>query len=279
MCVSPNASIMLPYLRRSPQSPPKRALILGNPTRDLPHASAEAQAISPLFETSDLFTGPAATSRVLSQRLARKYDVIHVASHCTVNPIEPALSRLHLADGTIPALELDQVSADTRLVTLSGCDTGAQRHHRGNELIGPVRVLLHARVPAVLASHWPASDFSTALLMEDFYEEWQRGRSMAEALSIARGKLRRLSCDEAIARCKAWLNAPGNTQIVSEIEDEIERLKTRSAAATVRAPGNDQREKLKIIRNARGQAEHDHTTPAFDDPYLLAPFTLIGDWR
>nr|WP_237683554.1 CHAT domain-containing protein [Nocardiopsis sinuspersici] len=280
MCVSPNASIMLPYLSRTPQPPPRRALILGDPMGNLPHASAEAQAISPLFGKSDLFTGSTARSQNLLQRVKQKeYDVVHLACHCTVNYDQPALSRLHLADGEFPVLDLDQIPASTRLVTLSGCGTGTQRHRRGNELVGPARVLLHSRVSAVLISHWTVNDFSTALLMEDFYQEWQQGHSIAEALSIARGKLRRLSCSDAIARCKAWLDAPGNEKIASQIESEITRLEARSAAAKLSTATNDPREHIRIMRAALQQSQHDRTTPAFDNPYHLASFTLIGDWR
>jgi len=58
----------------------------------------------------------------------------------------------------------------TRLVVLSGCQTGVEQQYRGEGAVGLAYPFLGAGVPLVVASLWAVDSESTAELMIDFHE-------------------------------------------------------------------------------------------------------------
>ncbi len=81
-----------------------------------------------------------------------------------------------------------KIEAD--LVVLSACETGRGDVESAEGLIGLTRAFLVAGADRVLCSLWRVDDAATRALMEKFYEEWNKGRSMSEALDAARAHVR-----------------------------------------------------------------------------------------
>ncbi|MEL6612151.1 MAG: CHAT domain-containing protein, partial [Bacteroidota bacterium] len=95
-------------------------------------------------------------------------------------------------EGTLTAEELVGLDlSDTRLVTLSACDTGRGREVTGQGVMGLRASLFAAGAETLLLSLWKVDDEATALLMEAFYRGlWSEGLAPAAALSQAQAVVR-----------------------------------------------------------------------------------------
>lgn len=173
----------------------KSALILANPSNDLPFAEEEAEKVSRRFNNDVYcFKGEEASFHKLSEY--NESDVVHLACHGYFRGDEPLFSHLELADKDnekafhyLP--DLFNLRLKTSLVTLSGCETGLSRFTTGDELIGISRAFFYAGTLSLLASHWKVNDKSTAILMDRFYEAIvNKAKNKTEALKIAMQELK-----------------------------------------------------------------------------------------
>ncbi len=155
----------------------------------LTFASQEARAIAELYQTEPL-AGSKATETAFRAR-AGQSDIIHLAAHGELNPVQPLFSRIMLGkdslnDGSLEVHEvygLDLKEAD--LVVLSACDTQLGPLSRGDDFVGLSRAFLSAGAPAVVATLWPVDDQATGFLMTRFYANLSGGMSTAASLSAA----------------------------------------------------------------------------------------------
>ena len=72
------------------------------------------------------------------------------------------------------------------LVTLSACNTGTGKLHKGEGVMSLSRAFAYAGCPSIITSLWQAQDRSTATLMKYFYEYLSEGKNKAEALTLAK---------------------------------------------------------------------------------------------
>ena len=105
------------------------------------------------------------------------YEIVHFAGHAIASQENPNYSALILAppaDGSasgalysheIAALDL----ANTRLVVLAACDTGAGPIRGREGVLSLARAFLGAGVPAVVQSLWAADDEASEDLFKIFY--------------------------------------------------------------------------------------------------------------
>jgi CHAT domain-containing protein len=189
---APSVSILL-GLKRAPGISGGRLLAVGDP--DLVSVRSEVEAIAKLFP---------GRSQVVIDELAREkdikvwlrdFDVIHLAVHGNFDAGEPMLSYLTLArgageDGKLTAAEMFGLALDkSRLVVLSGCETGRAEATHGNEILGMVRALMYAGAGTLVLSHWKVDSEATALWMQTFYETAVSG-SIPEAARAALVKVK-----------------------------------------------------------------------------------------
>jgi CHAT domain-containing protein len=169
-------------------------------------AGPELQAIARLFPAgaSTVITDGASEDD-LKARLGGAH-VVHLALHGQFNATEPMLSHLNLAaggkdDGRLTAAEMFALPlTNSRLVVLSGCETGRAEASRGNELQGMARALIYAGAPAMLLSQWRVDSESTALWMQTFYQS-ALSRSIPAA---ARDALIRVKANPAYRHPYYW---------------------------------------------------------------------------
>jgi len=244
---APSATVLLDYCQAKPASHGRSGLVISYGP-DLPHLEQEAAAVA--ARLGGAWLAGHAAQRNAAMREAGQHALIHFACHGRFDPADPLASGLDLADGRLIAADiLRGWRLNAALVTLSGCETGQSRVHRGDELIGLTRAFIAAGTPSVLVSLWPVADISTRLLMERFYDRLLAAATPAAALADAQRYLMRLSTSEL----RADLLAGG--WAADAIEAEIARL---PAGAGTSWP-----------------AEPDYKHP-LAHPYYWAPFMVIG---
>lgn len=171
--------------RRTPGSEARRATVFGDPTYDLAHTVGEAEKVAAFLGVSPLLRYEASRARWLDSMSVS--DIIHYAGHARFDETDPLASCLFLNDGPLTARDLfGTAGAALRLVTLSGCQTGVNRIHAGDELLGLTRALLYAGASSLLLTLWPIFDRTSAALMIEFYDRWlNRGELKVDALRHA----------------------------------------------------------------------------------------------
>ena len=181
-------------------------LALGNPiTRDpynLPDSPQEVQSLTQIFPGSLSYIGNAATLDQFKTQ-APRFPFLHLATHRCFQPEGCCLpnspncrkpNRVDLKPNTIlfADRELDIADAallglqNTRLLTLSACQTAMQANSNGEEISGVAYVFERAGAQAVMASLWSVSDSATKDLMVQFYQNINKGMSKNEALRQAK---------------------------------------------------------------------------------------------
>jgi CHAT domain-containing protein len=198
ICVAgiPNLRALGAVQRRGTELSPGRVLVVADPAGGasgaLPFAQAEARAILRHRPASTLLTGGEATRAAVLRELPG-CAVVHFSCHALSDPGQPLNSGVLLASGKwlrvhdILRLPLES----TPLVILSACQTGGIGLTAPDEGVGLPAAFLQGGASGVIASTWPVTDDSTALLMARFHDELGRGRGdPPEALSQAQSWLR-----------------------------------------------------------------------------------------
>jgi CHAT domain-containing protein/tetratricopeptide (TPR) repeat protein len=186
-------------------------LSIGDPTFDLAAhpdlpplraAEREAREVAALYQRHTILPGPEAIKeRVLSDM--RSAEVIHFAGHYVMDESSPLLSKMLLAGGKgssaggerdpdLSTFEIIRQRLDrTRLVVLSGCQTGLDRYYDGEGPVGLTRAFIEAGVPQVVASQWPVDSDATAGLMVNFHRNRRSGLNTFESLRKAQAEMLR----------------------------------------------------------------------------------------
>jgi CHAT domain-containing protein len=203
----------------------------------------------------------------LSDCLASKAQVVHIASHFLLEPGNMALSRLLLGNGdTLTLADIrSKASLDFKgldILTLSACNT-ASGYVKGDgaEVEGFGEIVQGRGASAVLASLWPVDDSSTSALMREFYRlRYTEGMGKAEALRGAQAAVMRSGPGGAPGAERA----PGTENRGAALGS--------SAAGSADSGGTG--------NGATGSASPPRWTgTGWSHPYFWAPFVLMGNWR
>ncbi|MFF4318049.1 CHAT domain-containing protein [Streptomyces sp. NPDC001568] len=166
-----SARLLCEVAARPPAPHTGTALIVGNPTGDLPYAGEEADALQRLFYPHGQYLGlrtgdgePGQVAAWLRER-ADEGAVLHLACHGTVEENRPRSSYLALKGGELTAEELaGAVHGRLGLVVLAACRS--QVSGRGhNEAYSLSTAFLVAGSRSVIGSLWPVPDDTTSVLM------------------------------------------------------------------------------------------------------------------
>jgi CHAT domain-containing protein/Tfp pilus assembly protein PilF len=160
----------------------------------LPAARAEVLALANDYPgDSVVLVGENATESRVKAAVGTA-DVLHFAVHALLDRTHPMDSALVLRgdaaqgkeDGLLQAWEIfAQFELTSRLVVLSGCDTGAGADLGSEGVLGLTRAFQFAGAAAVVASLWPVEDAPTAALMRQFYLERNVRSNPARSMQAA----------------------------------------------------------------------------------------------
>ncbi|HLF91138.1 MAG TPA: CHAT domain-containing tetratricopeptide repeat protein [Anaerolineales bacterium] len=163
------------------QTESKEAMVIGHSFNGrLPNAVEEAKKVAQLWNVKAICEEDASSQLFLSH--AENASLIHLACHGEFRADNPLFSGLALENGWLTTLDVFNLHLQTSLITLSACQTGESVVSGGDELFGLMRAFLSAGAASLLLSHWPVSDQSTALLMQNFYQKLKDGASKGAAL-------------------------------------------------------------------------------------------------
>lgn len=174
--MAPSIQVLQLTYQQHPQAV-KTALVVGNPTNDLPAAEKEAKIIARLFNTRPLLGRRATKAKVVKQM--PQANLIHLATHAAPNELDETYGGLVVfADpvkgfSNLTTHDISKMQLQAELVVLSGCSTGVSDMINSDGVVGLARSLMTAGVPSVLMSLWPVADASTADLMQAFYQHWR----------------------------------------------------------------------------------------------------------
>ncbi|MEG4289872.1 tetratricopeptide repeat protein, partial [Microcoleus sp. C2C3] len=170
-------------------------LALGNPVprppQNLPGSEAEVRKIAQLLPGSSAYIGNAATLDQFKVQ-APRFPFLHLATHgcfqregcqklgMKENTLLFADRQYNIAEAALLGLQ------NTRLLTLSACQTAMQANSNGEEISGVAYVFERAGAQAVMASLWNVDDSVTKDLMVQFYQNINKGMSKNEALRQAK---------------------------------------------------------------------------------------------
>jgi CHAT domain-containing protein len=148
-------------------------LALSNPTTGsenepgtLAFADKEVSAMQRYFPKIRRVRGQDASEGLL-RKSSGSYDIIHIAAHGEFDEKSPADSLLSLSqdsqnDGNLRVREIFELRLNSRLVTLSACESGVGKVGAADEVVGLHRAFMYAGAESVVSSLWRISDVSSA---------------------------------------------------------------------------------------------------------------------
>jgi CHAT domain-containing protein len=245
----PSATIFRLLLNRAGETPTKRGLVVGvgeyelAAWGDLQCARIEAEIVA-----DEIGVTPLLDEAVTPEKLAQDSggaEYLHIACHGSSWATDPNFFSgfrprpvliLRSAGVSTATIQANWNLRGTRLVCLSGCDTGlVDLNKPWDEFEGISNILLCNGARAVLASLWSVDDKSTALLMARFY------RSMANG---------GMPPSEALRDAQTWLRSATAADLRSEFPA--------------------------VFRDDPDSPLQDDGLPPFGHPYYWAPFVLNG---
>ncbi len=124
-----------------------------------------------------------------------QYQIIHLATHGLLDPVNPELSGIVLSlydqqgqpqDGFLRLHDIFNLNLPVELVVLSACETGLGKQVKGEGLVGLTRGFMYAGARRVVVSLWSVNDVATSEVMAKFYQKMlEGGQNPVSALRAA----------------------------------------------------------------------------------------------
>ena len=196
--MTPSAAASMVLEKRESRPATSWALAYAPRPEALPASREEVTALARLSgRTARIAVGREATEEAF-RRDAPTSRVIHLATYGVLNKQNPLFSYVELApggteDGRLEVHEVFGMRLTADLVVLSACQTALGSGAisdvpAGDDWVGLVRAFLHAGATRVVASLWVVQDQPTAVLMQPFYQSYER-LGAAAALATAQRAL------------------------------------------------------------------------------------------
>ena len=180
-------------VKRSPNRQ-RSALVVANPTEDLPAAEIEGARVAELLRANnlkvDFLTGRAVRKKEFLLSVG-SYDIVHFAGHASHNAENPDESHLLTLDGEIQAFEIGRFlkSPAPSVVFLNACWSAEEL--RNPEKYSPMmrglgRTFMYAGVTAFIGYLVPVPDETATRFALEFYSSLTHGHSIGESIRRSR---------------------------------------------------------------------------------------------
>jgi hypothetical protein len=161
------------------------ALVIADPTADLPNAGEEGELVAQALRERGgavvvLRAGEATRRRVLAE-VARGPALVHLAGHAFFDAQRPSRGGVRLADGTLTSEGLLGALVSPGVVVLNACesartrsdDAGSMRARsaafQGKGRVGFAEALMRGGVGCVVGTWWPVLDSSALMFASELY--------------------------------------------------------------------------------------------------------------
>jgi CHAT domain-containing protein len=186
---------------RSEEKRDRSVLIVGNSVApndkypELSKAAAQMESVASHFPAAEekILTRGDATPAAYLASSPERFSYIHFVAHGTASRLSPLDSAIMLSKGgaeedsfKLYARDIIRHPLRAELVTISACYSAGERAYSGEGLVGLSWAFLRAGAHNVIAALWEATDASTELLMDKFYDELDKGASPDAALHAAK---------------------------------------------------------------------------------------------
>lgn len=158
---------------------------------ELPGALRELNFLKWEFKGS--FLANDAATETAFKEAALDYSVLHFAVHGLVDTKNPEFSGLALSengskseDNILYTYEIKQLGLNADLVVLSACETGIGKYQMGEGILSIGRDFMYAGVPSMLTTLWSLNDYSSSIIVEQFYTNLGAGMEKDEAIRQAK---------------------------------------------------------------------------------------------
>jgi CHAT domain-containing protein len=170
----------------------------------LPETEDEVKAIAKIFNIKpippDVLIGVIANETAFRNTQLDDYFYLHLATHADLPGKVQGIKEPFLLlgqvenrggdDGFLTLTEVLELKLDAELVVLSACLTGRGKMMEGEGVVNFARAFHHAGARSVLVSLWEVASDETVEYMELFYRYLKEGKTKAEALRLARNKIK-----------------------------------------------------------------------------------------
>jgi CHAT domain-containing protein len=191
---------LLVQSRRQPAKGMKKLLLMGAPiqvTDDFPalrFAGEEIASVKSHFprDQETVLTGKDATPEAYNAAHPGEYQFIHLVTHGISNQTSPLDSAIVLSSGSGQSFKLyardikDIRPLHADLVTISACYGVGETAYAGEGPVGLAWAFMRAGSHQVIAALWEVGDATMPKLMDNFYSQLQSGKSIPEALRLAK---------------------------------------------------------------------------------------------
>ena len=171
----------------------------------LPETEGEVRQIAGLFNTQpnppDILLRINANETTFKQTPLINYRYLHFATHGDLPGKLQGINEPFLLLGQVENqgddngfLTLSKVlglKIDADMVVLSACMTGRGKVMEGEGVVNFARAFQHAGARSVVVSLWEVASQETVEYMTTFYRYLKEGKSRSEALSLARGAIKK----------------------------------------------------------------------------------------
>ncbi|MGY6561279.1 MAG: CHAT domain-containing protein [Luteibaculaceae bacterium] len=153
-----------------------------------------------------------------------QFDIIQLFAHGESDLLNKQNNKIYLGDKILSLDDVYDLNLDSNpLVVLTGCETGLGENGYAEGGLNFIRAFFYAGSNAVITSFWKIDDYSSAKIIEYFYEYSAKGFPTADALHLAKNKFRETE-DELLANPLYWagLHYTGlNKQLEKATETEF----------------------------------------------------------
>ena len=168
-----------------------------------------------------MFSGKLATLENFKEEAARA-SIIHLATHTTMDNLNPKYNKLHFAKDTLNSelttSDIYALSLDAELAVLSACNTGYGKFEKGEGTMNMARAFKYAGVESTIMSLWKVPDKQTTTIMVSFYRHLKMGLPKNEALQKAKLDYLASTDDNLLKHPYYWAGfvVSGNTDPISD---------------------------------------------------------------